>query len=118
MIKMPIMKTKFLYVILCLTFLLWGSQLLAQTITVTNNNNSGAGSLRKALSDAKTSAINPITIKFSAAVTTITISNHLPINRNLTRSIIIDGEGRVTLKGTGTRVIDCWLLHVQGQQHL
>ena len=118
MIKMPIMKTKFLYVILCLTFLLWGSQLLAQTITVTNNNNSGAGSLRKALSDAKTSATNPITIKFSAAVTTITISSHLPINRNLTRSIIIDGEGRVTLKGTGTRVIDCWLLHVQGQQHL
>ena len=66
----------------------------AATITVTNNNDSGAGSLRQAITD--TVASDTITFDSSIAGQTITLSSQLTINKNLA----IDGTGQnITISG-------------------
>ena len=69
---------------------------LASTITVTNTNDSGAGSLRKAIA----SAVSGDTIKFSPSLSgqTITLSSQLDITKNL----VVDGSGldpRISISG-------------------
>ena len=65
----------------------------AATITVTNNNDSGAGSLRQAIADA----VAGDTITFAGDYT-ITLASRLTINKNLT----IDGTGHsITISGGG-----------------
>ncbi len=65
-------------------------------ITVTNNADSGAGSLRQAIANAQVGD----TIVFAPTVTSITLNSPVvvPSNRNLT----IDGGAGVTLSGTGS----------------
>jgi hypothetical protein len=73
-----------------------------KTITVTNTNDRGAGSLR----DAIASAANNDTIKFAAnlATRTITLTSQLVINKNLT--IEAGNAGQLTLSGNNSsRVI-------------
>jgi len=65
-------------------------------ITVSNGNNSGAGSLRQALADIKDGG----TITINSSVTTITLTGAtgwLVINKNVT----IEGNGVIITKGTG-----------------
>ena len=69
---------------------------LASTITVTNTNDSGAGSLRQAIA----SAVSGDTIKFSPSLSgqTITLSSQLDITKNL----VVDGSGldpRISISG-------------------
>lgn len=64
------------------------------TITVTNDNDSGAGSLRQAIADAGSSD----TITFSSDYTII-LSNQLEINKNLT---IDGGTHAITISGNDT----------------
>ena len=73
---------------------------MAATFTVTNNNDSGAGSLRQAITDAD-AAGGSSTINFASSVSgTISLSSALPI---LSSSVTIDGSGaaggRVTIDG-------------------
>ncbi len=75
---------------LALVFLCVSSPLAAATFTVTNANDSGAGSLRQAILDANSSA-GPHTIQFAipgAGVHTITPGTPLPV---ITSSTTIDG---------------------------
>ncbi|MBI9076096.1 MAG: hypothetical protein JEZ02_11855 [Desulfatibacillum sp.] len=93
--------------ILLVFFLMLGiSTAFSSTITVTNTNDAGAGSLRQALADANSGD----TIEFStdafpdADTGAITLtSGQLTIDKALT----VDGDGRVTLDGnTSARVLN------------
>lgn len=69
----------------------------AGTITVSNTNDSGAGSLRQAIDDADPGDV----INFSLAdPSTITIATHLYINKSLT--IQGPGASQLTIEMTGT----------------
>ena len=91
------MKTLFfkralrLILILVLTSTFWGTlpaqTVRAATITVTNANDSGAGSLRQAIIDA--TAGDTITFDASLDGATITLASEIAIDKNLT----IDGSG-------------------------
>lgn len=72
----------------------------ANTITVTNTNDSGAGSLRQAISDA----LSNDTINFGVSGT-IFVNSYLPISKNLT----IEGPGASVLAidgGNTTRIFE------------
>jgi hypothetical protein len=91
-----------------LAFGLVVSSISASAITVTNTNDSGAGSLRQAITDA----VAGDTIDFAPAVTgTITLTSAiLSIQKNLT--IIGPGSGKLAISGNDERVI--FVLGVQG----
>lgn len=94
------MKTFHLFLILCLTLGLLTvfplSPVFASTITVSNCNDSGAGSLRQAVADA----VSGDTINFSVscpAASPITLVNYIDIDKDLTisgagRDIVLDGN--------------------------
>lgn len=86
---------RFMTIALAVTINLWNvTPAQAATITVTNANDSGAGSLRQAIADAASSDI----ITFAGDYT-ITLANELGIGKNLT----ISGAGHsVTLSGNNT----------------
>ncbi len=92
---------KILFSIIALVFL---SNLVysQSTITVTNGNDSGAGSLRQAVSDATSGD----TIVFDQSVTTITLtSGHIVITKNLT---ISGGNNHVTITRSGSTEFRCF----------
>jgi filamentous hemagglutinin family protein len=69
------------------------------TLTATNNNDLGAGSLRQSIINA----LAGDTIAFDPSVTLITLASTLGINKNLT----INGDGKVTVSGNNAvRVFD------------
>ena len=79
-------------------------KLVAQTnISVTNGNNTGAGSLRRAIHQANGSTSLPITITFSAAVTVVNLTDSIRINNTRLRFITINGGGDVRVRSTTTR---------------
>ena len=75
---------------------------VGDTIVVANANDSGAGSLRQAIADAEPGAT--ITFDSSLYGQTITLSNEITINKDLT---IVGGEGdnRVTIDGNNSTQI-------------
>ena len=76
-----------------------GGAAYAATITVTNNSDNGAGSLRKAIADAANGDI----INFSVTGAIFLTSEQLTINKNI--SIIGPGAASLTISGDGaTRV--------------
>jgi Carboxypeptidase regulatory-like domain len=95
------------FLILGLAILLTGSAATvgAATITVTNLNDSGAGSLRQAIIDANAaSGADTINVNTSPATGTINLLTPLPA---ITDTVAIinqnTGSGRVELNGLGTR---------------
>jgi hypothetical protein len=95
-----------------LAFGLVASTIPASAITVTNTNDSGAGSLRKAITDA----VAGDTIDFGPAVTgTITLTTGvLSIQKNLT--LIGPGSGKLAVSGNDATHI--FALGVQGSPNL
>lgn len=87
------------------------SPLWAAPITVTNLNDSGAGSLRAAITQAEGDAAAD-TIDFGSLNGNIELSSPLP---DITRPIVITGNGNVTLLGGGTdspfRIVN---IHISG----
>jgi len=73
------------------------TQTLAATVTVTNRNDIGPGSLRQALHDAN----DGDTINFAVTGTIILTSGGLPINKNIT----ISGPGAAQLSIDGNQAI-------------
>ena len=71
------------------------TQTLAATVTVTNRNDIGPGSLRQALHDAN----DGDTINFAVTGTIILTSGGLPINKNIT----ISGPGAAQLSINGNQ---------------
>lgn len=82
---------------------LGGGTAEAATFVVTNENNSGAGSLRQAIQDANLTPAQD-TITFAAGVDFISLTNNITI----TSDIIIDGpgQGALTITNPTTRVFD------------
>ena len=73
------------------------------TYTVTNTNNSGAGSLRQAIIDANNNAgADTINFSISSGVQTITITSLLP---SITGQVTIDGTTQTGFAGTPLIVI-------------
>jgi hypothetical protein len=67
---------------LLLTLAFWSSSLGAATFTVTNNANSGAGSLRQAITDANASAgADTIAFAIGSGPQTITLATALLITQ-------------------------------------
>ncbi len=77
-----------------LTIFIVASPVFAATITVTNTNDSGSGSLRQAVGEAD----NGDMIVFSGVTGTISLSSVITIDRNVT----IEGPGRALLALEGT----------------
>ena len=69
----------------------------AESFVVTNNNNSGAGSLREAII-ASNSSIGPNTITIAAGVGTISLASDLP---QIASNVTISGNG-ATISGNNT----------------
>ncbi|MEQ6119680.1 invasin domain 3-containing protein, partial [Reichenbachiella sp. MALMAid0571] len=88
--------------IVCTIFSL---NVLATDITVTTINDSGAGSLRQAITDINAAGAGPHSIVFDVALSgsTITILSDLPIISvpNVTIDGIGDGSGNITIDGNG-----------------
>jgi hypothetical protein len=80
-----------------LLFCVYGSSVLAETVTVTNTNDSGPGSLRQAL----TRANDGDTINFAVTGAITLTSGGLPINKNIT----ISGPGADQLSIDGNQAI-------------
>ena len=82
-----------------------GLQDILGTFTVTNTNDSGAGSLRQAITDANASpGLDTITFSIGGSGPhTITLSSSLP---SITDPVIIDGESEPDFAGTPVVVLD------------
>lgn len=90
-----------LQTIITVIFLAIGSSLNAQTITVTNTANAGAGSLRQAVLDATAGT----TILFDVATnaTPVMLSAEIMVDKDLT--IVGNGQAETTINGSGTNRI-------------
>lgn len=92
--------------ILFFIFLFAASSVHAATITVTNLSDSGAGSLRAAITTANGDATAD-TIEFGALSGTIALSSALP---DITTAMTISGNGSVIIAGSGAassyRIVD------------
>jgi titin len=76
---------------------LWSAALGAATFTVTNNADSGAGSLRQAILDANASAgADTIAFAIGSGPQTITLALSLPI----TEAVVVDGQTQPGFAGT------------------
>lgn len=75
-------------IVFCLTMIFGAQMANAATFTVSNNNDSGAGSFRDAINSANSDSTLD-TILFSSDVTTITPTTPLPV---ITQPVIIDGS--------------------------
>ncbi len=76
----------------------YATTLVASTFTVTNNNNSGLGSLRQAIIDANNNlGADSITFAIGSGVQTITLLSDLP---GITSPITIDGTTQPGFSGT------------------
>ncbi len=105
-----------LLALLCVFFLGTARPAHAADFTVTNTNDSGAGSLRQAITDANNSA-GADTVKFSipgSGVKTISLSSKLP---DITEAVTIDGYTQPGAKrntlSTGTDAV--LLIELNGQ---
>ena len=81
-------------VIAALFVALFAETLVAATFTVTNNNNTGAGSLRDAVAQSNTSP-GPDTIDFAVTGTIVLTTGQMNINGPLT--IVGPGAGSLTI---------------------
>ncbi len=72
-----------------------------RTFYVTNNQDSGPGSLRQAILDADAAAANgaPSTITVAAGVASLTIDPQSPLP-GITRVVLLDGRGLITVNNT------------------
>src|SRR5215467_3245129 len=80
------------------------------TFTVINTDDSGAGSLRQAITDANGAGAGPHTIAFDipgAGVHTITLASSLPHVSNPTNGLTIDGTTQPGYAGSPLIAIDC-----------
>ena len=115
MSRHPILKPS-LFIFLCL-LLTWGvAPVSAATLTVNTTADSGAGSLREAI----TNAVNGDTIVFSTSGT-ITLTSQLTISQNLTingtgKSIIIDGNNAYRVFCVTTATVNFIALTIQHGQ--
>ena len=98
---MTMKKALQLFIILTV-FMLSVGILSAATHVVTDNGNSGAGTLRQAISDA--SSGDEILFSFPNTSSTISISSELSINKNLTidGSNLLGGGKYITIEQTGS----------------
>ena len=88
----------------------------AATFTVTNTNDSGAGSLRQAVLDANAGGAGPHTIAFDitgSGVHTITLSSTLPTS-SVPGGLTIDGTTQAGYAGTPLIAVACANLGVLG----
>ena len=77
-------------------FLLFLSRLDAATYTVTTNTDSGAGSLRQAITDLNSSADSSNTISIASLPGTITLASDLPV---IQKPVTISATGSATVSG-------------------
>ncbi|MEO6758579.1 MAG: right-handed parallel beta-helix repeat-containing protein, partial [Saprospiraceae bacterium] len=94
--------TKFLPVLLILFFSCLSANIFASTLTVTNGNDTGSGSLRNAI----TSSVAGDVIVFSGVTTVSLTSNELLIDKNLT----INGGAGVTVTRSGGTLFRIFLI--------
>ncbi len=83
---------------------IYSNQVFATTFTVSNNLNTGAGSLRQAITDANADANTPHLINFSiASGSTITLTGALPV---ISRTMVIDATTAAgnTANGVGVNL--------------
>lgn len=73
----------------------------AADFLVTNTNESGAGSLRQAITDVNAAGAGPHTIKF-AVYGQITLLTSLP---QITQTVTVDGGNKITINSSGTNGI-------------
>jgi IPT/TIG domain/S-layer homology domain len=82
----------------------------ASTFTVVNTNDSGAGSLRQAITDADGAGAGPHTVVFSIAGTgvhTIALSSSLPVVSIPSGGLTIDGTTQTGYAGSPLIAVDC-----------
>ena len=92
---------------LCVVLAVALSSALAEgaTFTVTNNANSGAGSLRQAITDANAAAgTDTIVFAIGAGAQTIVVSSQLP---TITGPVVLDAETQPGFAGTPLITVDC-----------
>jgi hypothetical protein len=85
------------------------SSLAAATFTVTNTNDSGAGSLRQAITDANAGGAGPHTIVFDitgSGVQTIAVASNLPLATS-SGGLTIDGTTQPGYAGTPVIALAC-----------
>ncbi len=92
--QFPVLFTRIIIILSLFFVVLPATPVHAASIVVTNSNDSGAGSLRQAISDAA----DGTTISFNDDYT-ITLKSLISISKNLA---IIGGEHNVTISGGGT----------------
>ena len=82
----------------------------ATTFTVTNTNDSGAGSLRQALLDANGGGVGPHTVAFNitgSGVHTIALSSSLPVASVTSGGLTIDGTTQPGYAGSPLIAVSC-----------
>ena len=83
------------------------TELYATSVTLlvnnTTDNVSTTGSLRQRLFNARTRNEDTVNITFATNITNITLSKVIDVFRETGKALIISGNGRVTLRGSGNK---------------